>query len=331
MTNAFLRPEHLDEPITQFMRTEVTTLSADHTAEQALIALRGSGIGERIVYLYVVESDNTLVGVVPTRTLLLARPDRTIRQIMQPRVVAVPAHASVLVACELFVMHRFLAFPVVDTQNRLLGMVDVSLFTDEVFQLAEQRQIEDVFQLIGVHVVEAQRASPTRSFLARFPWLLANIIGGIGSAIIVGLFEWVLELRILLALFVPVVLALAESVSIQSMTITLATLHGRRVKLRRFALSLVRELATAAMLGAVSGLAVGGVAFIWHRDLLMGLAIAISIALSMITACLLGVILPSAVHAFRGDPKIAAGPITLATADLATLLFYFALAGSILS
>lgn len=258
MANAHLSAEHLDDPITRHMRTRVTTLSADHTVEQALAALRSEQLEEQILYLYVVEPDGTLIGVVPTRRLLTAQPGQAIRQIMQGRVVTVPAEASVQVACEFFVMYRFLAFPVVDSANKLLGVVDVSLFTDEVFGLAEQRQLGDVFHLIGVHLSQARRASPVRNFRARFPWLLANIAGGIACAAIASLFEPLLRAVIVLALFVPIVLALAESVSMQSMTITLTTLHGRRVNWGRFARAIGREFLTAALLGAASGGVVGG-------------------------------------------------------------------------
>lgn len=325
-----LQRENLDEPITRYMRTDFVTLSTDQTVAGAMERLRALPTSDQILYLYAVDAGGALVGVVPTRRLLTSRPDQRIGQIMQDRVVSLPAGASVMIACEFFVLYRYLAFPVIDAANRLIGVVDVSLFTDEVFNLAEQREQNDVFQLIGVHIAAARQGSPLRSFRERFPWLLCNVGGGLTCAVIAALFEPLLDSVIMLALFVPIVLALAESVSVQSVTITLANRHARLAG-QRFARALAREFAVAAMLGLVCGSLVGGIAWAWRGQFTVAAAIALAIVLSMLTACLLGVILPSAINRFRGDPRIAAGPITLAIADIATLLFYFALAGAILS
>ena len=105
------------------------TVREEHTASEAVAALRAKPLAERIVYFYVLDSARRLVGVVPTRRLLVAGPDDRIRDMMVPRVVSLPARATVLDACEAFVLHRFLALPVVDGEGRLLGTVDVSFRT----------------------------------------------------------------------------------------------------------------------------------------------------------------------------------------------------------
>jgi len=133
-----------------------------------------------------------------------------------------------------------------------------------------------------------------------------------------------------LALFIPVVLALAESVSMQSATLTLQRLHGGapvRGFLRRV---FFQELGAASLLGIGCGLIVGCIAAALHANVLLGVAVGGAIAAAVLTAGLLGLLLPTALHAMRLDPKIAAGPIVLAVADLATLLFYFNLAGWLL-
>lgn len=320
-----LTQEHLEESITHFVQTDVVTLSAALTVGESLARLRSQNIGERVVYFYALDAQGRLVGVVPTRRLLMSDLNQKISAIMSPQVIAVPASATVLEACEFFLLHRFLAFPVVDEDRKLLGTVDVSLFTDEVFDAAESTAAKDVFQLIGVRLARATQGTPWASFRNRFPWLLCNIGGGILCAIISSWYEAVLDAAIVLALFIPVVLALAESVSIQSMTITLQLLHGKGMGLSEFAKRLVRELLEAVLLGAASGLTVGLVAWLWKGVFAVGCVLAGSIAASMVTACMLGVILPTLVRVLRGDPRIAAGPIVLASADLATLGYFFQL------
>src|SRR5690606_8487581 len=129
---------------------------------------------------------------------------------------------------EFFLLHRLLAFPVVDVEGRLLGIVDVALYTDELADLDRREGNDELFQLIGVHFTESQQSSPVAAFKNRFPWLLANIGGGILAAFLSGVFEAELQKVVALALFIPVVLALAESVSIQSVSLALQALRGKK-------------------------------------------------------------------------------------------------------
>src|SRR5687767_7307611 len=108
-TDAFL-----NEPVAKHVRTDFTTLDPDRTIGEALEQLRKSPPPGRVIYFYVVDADFKLVGVVPTRRLLLNQPDAVVRDVMIRSVVAVPADATVLEACEFFTLHRFLALPVVD-------------------------------------------------------------------------------------------------------------------------------------------------------------------------------------------------------------------------
>lgn len=322
--------DRLDRPVLEFLRRDFVALRSDLTVQEALAALRSQQLSERVVYLYVVDPGGKLVGVVPTRTLLTGALEARLESVMQPHVVTLPASATLLLACELFVMHRLLAFPVVDEEGRLLGLVDVSLFTDEMFDLSERRAADDVFQLIGVRLALSGGTSTWASFKRRFPWLLCNVLGGIACALLVGQYEAFLDTVIVLAVFIPVVLAVAESVSMQSMTLTLQALHQRHVDWRFFGHAVVSEFGTAGMLGLGSGTIVGLVALLWKHVPAVAIAIGGTILVSVVTACVLGVVLPAGVRALRGDPRIAAGPIVLAVADLATLLLYFNLAGLLL-
>src|SRR5436190_6020377 len=131
-------PAHLNQPVTAVARTDVATLRQDFTVEQALAAIRERGIGEKIVYFYTVDKEDRLTGVVPTRRLLTAPLEKRLSEIMISRVVAIPQSASVLEACEAFVLHKFLAFPVVDEQRKIVGVVDVGFFSQEMFDLSEE-------------------------------------------------------------------------------------------------------------------------------------------------------------------------------------------------
>jgi magnesium transporter len=325
-----IRSNQLNDPVERYLRRDFTTLSPDQTVAEALESLRSKHLSEEIIYFYVTDDDGRLFGVVPTRRLLMSPTQETISSIMVRNMVTIPHSATVADACEFFVLHRFLAFPVVDEDKRLLGVIDVNLFTEGVFDIAETHSFDSIFQLIGVHAARGRRESSWSSFRRRFPWLTANIAGGLLCAAVAALYQDLLEVLVILSLFIPIVLALAESVSIQSMTLTLQSFQDR-FHWPTFGKAMGREFLTASLLGIFSGAIVAAVIWGWKGETLVSIAVWGSIFLSMVTACLLGVLLPTVIHAFKGDPKIAAGPIVLALTDTATLIFYFNIAGILLT
>ena len=315
----------LDQPVIDHLRRDVRPLRAEATVGDALASLRGALLPERIVYLYVEDVAGRLVGVVPTRRLLAAGLHERVAAIMVRDPLALAEGSSLGDASEALLARRLLALPVVDDGGRIIGTIDADVFSEEALSLAHRAGIDDIFQVIGVHLARARRPGAWGAFRERFPWLLANIGGGLACAALVARYEAFLDLALVLALFMPVVLALAESVSIQSMTLTLHALHAGPPSPARLGRDLARELATALLLGAACGAVVGSVVWLWRRDPPAALVIGLTILLGVITACALGVLLPTAVRALRLDPKLAAGPVTLALADVLALLFYFAL------
>lgn len=314
-------PGHLDEPVVNHLRRDVTTLGEDETVEAALVSLRGRPLGERIVYFYVVDGGGLLVGVLPVRRLLSAQPEARIRELMVTQVVSLRHSATIRDASELFVRYRLLAVPVLDAEGRLEGVVDVSLLTDEATAIGGKQADDDIFQVIGARV--SQGASAWQSFRDRFPWLLCNVAGGMVAAVVTDHYAGLVRAAIGLALFVPVVLTLAESVGIQSVTLTLQALHNRRRRLGR-------DVATAILLGAGCALVVAVLASAFGQPGRLATAVSLTIFLSMAVATLVGVALPAAVGRLRRDPRIASGPIVLATVDFVALLIYFNLARMLL-
>jgi magnesium transporter len=322
--------EHLDQPVLAHARTDFATLRDDLTVQGALDAIRQHGVGEKIVYFYVVDPDDRLVGVVPTRRLLTAPLDQRLADIMISRVVTIPQTTTLLVACEFFVLHKFLAFPVVDEERRIVGVVDVGLFTEEVFDIAERERMDEVFEAIGVRASQVRDASPVRAFRFRFPWLLATIGSGTICAVLASAYEVTLAESLVLVFFLTLVLGLGESVSMQSMTVTIQAFRTMRPTLRWYAGTVRREMATAALLGATCGTVVGLIIWLWRGAGLEAVSIGVSILLALCSACFWGLSIPAVLHALRLDPKISAGPVTLAFTDLFTLLFYFTLAALLL-
>jgi magnesium transporter len=325
--------EHFYEPVSSYARKDFAALPQDLTIQETLDAIRRGGLGEKVIYFYVVDAEEKLVGVVPTRRLLTAPLHQSLRDIMISRVVAIHHSTTLLETCEFFILHKFLAFPVIDDERRIIGLVDVGLLTDEVFdiaELSEREQMDDVFEAIGFRVSQVRDASPLRAFRFRFPWLVATIASGTICALLAGAFEVTLANSLVLAFFITLVLGLGESVSMQSMTVTIQALHTRAPTFRWYAQTLRREISTALLLGSACGLAVGIIVWVWRGGSLAAVAIGSSIVLALCAACVFGLSIPALLHALKLDPKIAAGPVTLAITDISTLVFYFTIAALLL-
>jgi magnesium transporter len=325
-----MKEEFFNQPVKALASTEFTAFHRNLTVAEALAQARERGVAQQIIYFYVVDDDQRLAGVVPVRRLLLAPPDARLDSIMIARVAAIPETATALEACEMFMLHKFLAFPVVTADRKLVGVVNVGMFTEQVFDTSEQEHINDIFQRIGFRVAEVQTASPWRAFRLRFPWLVATLCAGICCALLAGRYETTLATTIILAFFLTLVLGLSESVSAQSVTVTVEALHGRKAGGEWFRRALRKEFATALLLGGACGLIVCLVAWLWRGNGAAALVIGGSIAASMLAACLIGVTVPTLLHRFKLDPRIAAGPVSLAVADVFTLLVYLNLATFVL-
>ena len=318
--------------IVDHARKDFPLLDANMSVAEALDRIRREGVGERVIYFFAIDSEKRLVGVLPTRRLLTAALETRLEEIMVRRVVAIPATATVLEACEFFVLYKFFAFPVVDDQRRVVGVVDVSLFAEEMLEAGDREEqahpvpafsSDDIFEALGVRLAQLRGASPWRAFRYRFPWLLATVGAGTACALLAGAFEATLAGSLVIAFFLTMVLGLNESVSMQSMSVTIHALRSVNVTWDWLAAAFRRELATAVLLGVSCGFVVCVIAWAWRHDLRAATVIGGSIALSLVTACALGLAVPSLLHRFNLDPKIAAGPVTLALADFIALVIYF--------
>jgi len=321
-----MKEDYLNQPVGALASTDFTAFNQHLTVAEALTQIRERGVAQQIIYFYVVDAEQRLVGVVPTRRFLVASPDARLDGIMISRMVTIPVTATVLEACEMFLLHKFLAFPVVTAERKLMGVVNVGMFTEKVFDASEKEHMDDVFQRIGFRVTEVQTASPWRAFRLRFPWLIATLGGGISCAMLAGHYETTLATSIILAFFLALVLGLSESVSAQSVTVTVEALHGRKADGTWLRRAVRKEFMTALMLGGMCGSIVCAVAWLWRGNGIAALVIGGSITVSMLASCLIGVVVPALLHRLKLDPRIAAGPVSLALADIFTLLVYLNLA-----
>ena len=320
--------EALDRVVSEVMMPPGAVLCSDWSVDEAVRRLRagpaeadtGGGRGTGVLYFYVLDNGGKLVGVAAARKLLLSAGTARVEEIMERCVVTVGEKETLFAACEVFAMHRLLAIPVVDKERRLKGVVDVSLYTDEMFDLAERKAADEVFhQMIGLRAATTCSAKVWKGYTLRMPWLACNIAGGLACALLAAWFDVVIKEVVVVALFIPVMLTLAESVSIQSMTLAIQSAVGG--KLQR---GVGRELATALLLAVTSGVVVGLVAMLWSGPRSVPAVVGVAIAVNMMLAAALGNIVPKVVMRMKLNPTVASGPMVLALADMAAITVYLA-------
>jgi magnesium transporter len=320
----------LNDPVVRHAQASFVAMGADKTVQEALDHIRATAAGGSFIYFYVVDAHERLCGVLQVRKLLTAPLDCRVATIMDKNVIAIPESFTLLEACEFFVLHKFLAFPVVDQHRHILGVVDINLFTKEMFDLQEQEQIHSVFETLGVRVSELRNQSPWHAFRTRFPWLLGTITSGMVCAVLVGLFEVTLAQSLVLAFFLTLVLGLGESVAMQTMAIAVHLLHHHAPRGRWYGQALRRELTRTLLLALACAAIVGGVIILWRGEGRAAGVIAAGILAALLAASFMGVSIPTLLHRLRLDLRVASGPVTLALTDIATIAIYFSLAALLL-
>ncbi|MEM7175156.1 MAG: magnesium transporter [Chlamydiota bacterium] len=316
--------------LNQYLRDYIipvhTAVHVDQTIEEALEFLRQKRIEDEIIYIYVIDDQRKLIGVVPTRKLLLSDPKTPIGSIMETSIVTLKGSQNLFEALEFLETHRLLALPVVDDQGALLGVIDVGHYLEEKVSVASSRRRFEIFQLIGIYVEDGKKMSVWRGYRSRMPWVFCNLFGGFACAIISQVFEVVLAKVLLLAMFIPLVLTLSESISMQAMTQSMQLLKRHPNRLSHLISYLFREWRIIALLAVSCGIFVGAVSLFWGDGIAPALTIACGIMISVYVSATFGLAVPLILHFQKWDPRVASGPVVLAFADVLTTLVYLSLA-----
>jgi len=323
--------DHLQEPALRYARQDFPIIRESVTVGEALNIIRREGVGERIIYFYIINDEGQLTGIIPTRRLLTSTPQRTIADVMITDVVTISDRATVQDACEMFVKHKFFAFPIVDDLNHIRGVIDIGFFSEETISVAERQKIEDIFELIGFGMAQLRGRSAFGVLRYRLPWLLTMVASGIICALLANAYAATLSQNLIIVFFLILVLGLSESVSTQSLTVALQNLHFGKFHGPAMPGWLKNEALTTLLLGFVCGAFAGGIAWLWHGAPLVGVTIGGSVLLSIFMAGMIGVTVPTLLYATHEHSKIAAGPVTHALTYITTLLLYLNAARLLLS
>ena len=312
------------------MATEVFTLYQNTTCGDALKTLQDQRDAEMVFYLYVTDEDGSLVGVASLRALATTQADIQLKDIMEKRVHSVRPETDQEDVAQIVAQYNYLAVPVIDSDNRLLGIVTV----DNVVDVIREEATEDFLQMAGAGKDrEILLKSSWENAKVRLPWLFASWIGGIVAAYIIGKYEHMLESIIALAAFIPVIIGMGGNIGTQSSTIVVRGMATGRIEIGNEIQVLLKELKVGLMLGSLYGIMLGIFAnfrFI-STDPMLGLVVGLSICSSMLLAAGVGTFTPLILRKLDIDPAVASGPFVTTSVDILGVLLYFMIAGLLLT
>ncbi|HEX5065939.1 MAG TPA: magnesium transporter [Myxococcota bacterium] len=310
------------------MTTNFVALDEKMTAQEAIDQLRAAGDGApSILYLYVVDAERCLRGVVPIRRLVAAPPLRPVSELMIRDPVHVRAEADQEEVAALVRRYDLLAIPVVDVDGRMLGVITV----DDVIDVITEEATQDMYHLAGLSE-EDRVFSPARtSIRKRMPWMLVNLATCFLAAWVVGLFEATIEKVVALAVFMPVVAGMAGNGGIQALTVITRSIALGEIEFSSGARAAGKELAVGLALGALTGAASAGLAVLWHGTPLVGLALFLAMGIAMAVAGLVGAAVPLALKALHMDPALGAGVIVTTFTDVFSFASFLGIASLLLA
>lgn len=312
------------------MSPEFLAMTQETTAKEAIRIVQESPDVEMAFYIYVVNVHGSLVGVVSLRQLVTSKPEERLRDIMNPHVVSVRTGEDQEEVARIVSRYDFLAVPVVDDTNCLVGVVTV----DDVIDVIREEATEDILKMAGAGEELDDRPAVFTSIKRRVPWLFAALAGGIVAAFVIGRYEETLRQFPLLVGFIPVIIGMAGNVGTQSLTIVVRGLATRRVEVKHFWKVVGRELLVGFLLGILYGLVLGGIAHILGLELgnplKMAAIIGASVLLAMSMASFVGTATPMLFAKLNIDPAVATGPFLTTTIDVVGVLIYFSFAQALL-
>jgi len=297
------------------MTTEYVRLRTDLTVGQAIQKIRRLDADkETIYYCYLTDADRSLQGVVSLRQLIFAEQDTPIETLAQNRLISVNTNANQEDVARLMKRYDLLALPVVDRENRLVGIVTI----DDVVDIIEESATEDIQKLSGIQAGdELALGAPLDSVKKRLPWLVGNIALYVGVASVIAPFQSVIALVPVLAVLMPIISNTSGNVAIQTLAVTVRGLGiGEVTPLDVFKI-LRKEILAALCNAGVIGLVMGLLSLIWAQSShpWVALVAAVVMSLNVILAASLGTMLPMGLKRLNLDPALISGPLLTTLLD----------------
>jgi len=295
------------------MTTNFSALDEKMTAQEAIDSLREArfDVNDAILYLYVVDEQQRLTGVVPIRRLVTAQPDTPVRELAIREMLSTPPDADQEEVAQLVARYDLLAIPVTDVDGAMLGVITV----DDVIDVITEEATQDIYNLAGLSEEDRVFTSARVSIRKRLPWMLLNLCTAFSAGAVIGLFQNTIEQMVGLAIFLPVVAGVGGNGGIQTLTVITRAIALGEIEFSSGVRAVGKEMWVGLVVGAAAGLISGAIAYALHANLYMGLVLLLAMMITMVTASLFGAAVPLILKALGLDPALGSGILVTFAAD----------------
>ncbi|GAB6145180.1 magnesium transporter [Desulfocicer niacini] len=330
-TEDSLEVEHLmsygEDSAGSIMVPDFIALKEDMGARDVIEALQNEFLDvEMPFYVYVIDAYGKLVGVSSLRQLVVVHPEKPLKDFMTRDIVSVKTYTDREDVAQLVARYDYLAVPVVDDDNRLVGIVTV----DDVIDIISEEATGDILKMAGVGEDYIETQTVLRGTRIRLPWLFTSFLGGLAAFFIIGNFEESLQKYAYLAAFIPVIMGMGGNIGTQSSTIVVRGIATGKIDTGDLVSVVGKELAIGVILGLVYGIFIGIVAKVrFHQEPLslhLAFAVGFAVITSMSVAALVGSLVPMLFEKANIDPAVATGPFVTTSVDIVSVYCYFMIA-----
>jgi magnesium transporter len=317
-----------DETAGRLMITNIARLRRQWTAAQALDYLRGLEEEAELHYLYVVDEHSVLIGIVPLRQLMVAKPNVLIESLMKPDVASVQVTADQEELAEFISKYDYFSIPVVDHNGRLLGVVTV----DDALDVLAEEATEDIQRMGGSQPLEQPyfAVSAFQVFRKRVGWLLLLFVASTLTGTVIAAFQGELNTVITLSLFIPLIIGTGGNAGSQTVATIIRAITLDEVRLSNIWQAISREVSIGLLLGVVMALVGFLRAVLWDTGRDVALVVALTLPAVVVWSTAMATTIPILANRIRIDPTVISGPMITTIVDATGLLIYFSLAKIIL-
>ena len=314
--------EYAEQTAGRIMNPKVFALSEDMTAGEAITTLQGSRDVEMVFYLYVVDVRRHLVGVISLRRLLLVSPATPLKRIMTTDITSVRTDTDQEEVARLVASYNLLAIPVVDEENKLVGVITV----DDVIDVIKDEATEDVYRLAGVAGDDRVFSTARESLRKRVPWLQVNLVTAFIAASVVAIFEGRIKSVPALAVFMPVVAGMGGNAATQTLTVIVRGIALGELTWANSRKALFKEAAVGIGNGVACGVVGALVVWLWKGNIWLGGILCAAMIINMFVAATAGTLIPLALRALKVDPALASSVFITTLTDVFGFLSWLGLA-----
>lgn len=310
------------------MTPVVMTVNDDMTVGEVLSSIREQAQEDNLelYYVYVVDKQSHLQGVISLRKLLTSPIDQKVEDIMITDIVRLHVDDFQDYIADIFMKYQYNAMPVVDLYNRLKGMIT----WDDVQDIIEEETTDEIYTSSGIStdVVDEDEilsGNILKAIRARTPWLFITLIGEFIAVQVGNHYEGTIHAAPIIAIFMPLLAGLGGNIGTQSITLMVRGLSTGQVTLSSAFRHIFREMFVGLFIGTLFGVMVAGVTWGWRHNVYLGLVVGLAMMINMTMATIVGTFTPFALKSLKIDPAVASGPVIATTIDILGLTVYFTL------